>query len=92
MTLKCWTREHFTETHYNIAQGIVIFQRSLCHCQRPSATREQEHVFFPRRFSPACAVTGSRYSAVHRHWCQVSSQAIFNRPNRQQPDGSRSEL
>jgi hypothetical protein len=40
-------REHFTATHYNIGEGIVIFQRSLYHCQRPSATREQEHVFFP---------------------------------------------
>jgi hypothetical protein len=58
-----------TRTFHSIAVGIVIFQHSLYHCQRPSATREQEHVFFPGKSSlppvqplahgtPLCIVTG----------------------------------
>jgi hypothetical protein len=72
-TDKRWTREHFTETHYNIAVGLVIFQRSLYHCQRLSVRVNKSMYSFPAELSPACATTGSRHSAVHRHWCQVSS-------------------
>jgi hypothetical protein len=62
-----WTCENFTEFHYKIAEGIVIFQCSFNRC-RQSSTFEQEHVFPPGKSCSPSASTGAQHSAVPRYW------------------------
>ena len=73
------TREHVTELHYNIAEGIAISQGSLHLCRQSASTFEQEHVFpHVTSCSPSSVTTGTRHSAVC-HWCNGILAGSFSK-------------
>ena len=74
MLFRSLTSESFPEPHYNIAEGIVIFQYCLHLFQQSFYTFDQKHVFpHSKSWFPSSAATGSPCSVV----IILSSQADF---------------
>ena len=72
--------EHFIEVEYFIAASIFLFHFNLHLSWHSSFTFEHQYLFVPgKSCSPSPAATGTRYSAVPRHWHNGVLAGFFKR-------------